>query len=504
MRVSRGLTSGLVLCAAAAVAATSAVQAEPVAKVWVSSEDMTNRISPAEPLAFGQDDSSSLPVINIDADKTYQSILGLGSSFEPTTCFNLSRLDPAEREKVIENLVNPESGIGMNLMRICVGTPDFTGDPWYSYDDMPPGETDVNLEHFSIAKDRDYIIPVLKTALAKNPDLLFVASPWSPPGWMTSSGNMIGGYLLPEYYGAYANYFVRFVRAYENEGIPIYAVTVQNETGVDRQRGPRREHYPSCRYSGEQERDFIKNFLGPAFKENGITTKIWCYDHNFNVERSGDDPGLPHPRIILSDPEAAKYIDGTAFHHYAGTPDGMTLFHNEFPDKNVYFTEGSAFRTEGAIRLVSYLRNWTRSYNGWVTMIDNHGKPNNGPFRASRTCITLNSEELMVDYHFDYYMYGQFMKFVKRGAVRIHSNEVKEKAAVPPFRKATKRRRGRRSSDEAQKFANVAFSNPDGTIVLIAANADTSAKQFKIVWNGLMIAPTLNGRSVATYVWNTN
>ena len=137
-------------------------------------------------------------------------------------------------------------------------------------------------------------------------------------------------------------------------------------------------------------------------------------------------------------------------------------------------------------------------------MIDNHGKPNNGPFRASRTCIMLNSEELTVDYHFDYYMYGQFMKFVKRGAVRIHSDEWTEKPAVPPFRKARRRRPGGRSSHEAQQFANVAFRNPDGTIVLIAANADSSAKQFKIVWNGLMIAPTLSGRSVATYVWNAN
>ena len=479
--------------------------AELAVNVWVTSEDMTRTLTAGEPLTFEHDDSSSLPVIKVDADKTYQSVLGLGSSFEPTTCFNLSRLDPAKREDVIDSLVNPESGIGMNLMRICIGTPDFTGDPWYSYDDMPPGEPDVNLAHFSIAKDRDYIIPVLKTALAKNPDLLFVASPWSPPGWMTSSGDMIGGHLLPEYYGAYANYFVKFVKAYENEGLPIYAVTVQNETGVDRQRGSRKWHYPSCRYSGEQERDFIKNCLGPAFKENGIETRIWCYDHNFNVERSGDDPGLPHPRIILSDPEAAKYVDGTAFHHYAGTPDGMTLFHNEFPDKDIYFTEGSAFRTNGAIRLITYLRNWSRSYNGWVTMIDNHGKPNNGPFRASRTCITLNSEKLTADYHFDYYMYGQFMKFVKRGAVRIHSDQVTEKPATVPFRKATRRRRGGRSSDkEAKKFANVAFRNPDGAIVLIAANADASAKQFKIVWNGLTIKPTLSAKSVATYIWHPN
>jgi O-glycosyl hydrolase len=474
--------------------------AEIVADVWVSSEDMTRTLAHAEPLRFVPDEGSGVPRINVDGTRTYQSILGLGSSFEHTTCFNLSRLDPAKRDEVIERMVHPDSGIGMNLMRICIGTPDFTGEPWYSYDDMPPGETDPNLEHFSIEKDRNYIIPVLKTALEKNPDLLFVASPWSPPGWMTSTGDMIGGHLLPEYYDAYARYFVKFVRAYENEGVPIHAVTVQNEPGVDRGRGSPKWRYPSCRYTGEQERDFIKDFLGPAFKKNGVRTKIWCYDHNFNLERRGDDPGLPHPRTILSDPTAAQYVDGTAFHHYAGTPDGMTVFHNEFPDKHIYFTEGSAFGTTGAIGLISYLRNWSRSYNGWVTMIDTDGKPNNGPFRASRTCIMLNADDLTVDYRFDYYMYGQFMKFIRRGAVRTYSDEGK---ALPPRRRSRRSESAAEIDPEAEKKgpANVAFRNPDGSIVFVAANADSSPKRFTIVWNGLMIAPTLPGKSVATYLW---
>jgi len=483
------------------LAQVSIASAEIAADVWVSSEDMTRTLARSEPLRFVPDDGSALPTINVDDTQTYQSVLGLGSSFEHTTCFNISRLDPAKRDEVIERIVDPDSGIGMNLMRICIGTPDFTGEPWYSYDDMPAGETDPNLKHFSIEKDRNYIIPVLKTALEKNPDLLLFASPWSPPGWMTSTGDMIGGHLLPEYYGAYARYFVKFIQAYENEGIPIYAVTVQNEPGVDRGRGSPKWRYPSCRYTPEQERDFIRNFLGPAFRKHGVKTKIWCYDHNFNIERRGDDPGLPHPRAILSDPVAAQYVDGTAFHHYAGTPDGMTMFHNEFPDKHIYFTEGSAFGTTGAMRIISYLRNWSRSYNAWVTMIDTKGKPNNGPFRASRTCIMLNPEDLTVDYLFDYYMYGQFMRFVRRGAVRIYSDEG-EKA---PLRRA--RSRGSESAvgidSEADKKgpANVAFKNPDGSLILIAANPDRSPRRFKIVWNGLMITPTLPAKSVATYVW---
>ena len=168
-------------------------------------------------------------------------MLGLGSSLEPATCSNLWRMSAADRERTIERLVSPTTGIGMNLMRICIGTPDFTGDPWYSYNDLPPGETDPELKRFSIEKDRAYILPVLKLARQKNPDLLFFASPWSPPGWMKSTGTMIGGELLPQWYPAYAEYFVKFIHAYEAEGIPIYAVTIQNEPGVDRAKEKRSE-----------------------------------------------------------------------------------------------------------------------------------------------------------------------------------------------------------------------------------------------------------------------
>ena len=185
----------------------------------------------------------------------------------------------------------------MNLMRICIGTPDFTGEPWYSYDDLSAGQKDPELARFTIEKDRRYVIPVLKAARAANSELLFFASPWSPPAWMKSGDTLIGGRLLPEHYAAYAKYFVKFVQAYESEGIPIHAVTVQNEPGVDRTKDAPKWHYPSCRWTGEDERNFIRDHLGPQFKANGLTTQIWCYDHNFNVSPTpdGDDPGIAYP-----------------------------------------------------------------------------------------------------------------------------------------------------------------------------------------------------------------
>jgi len=456
-------------------------------RTWVSSEDMTRALTPGDPIAI-QPKAKVKPggsVIEVDPSKTYQSILGMGGSFEHTTCYNLLRLGPEKMAETIERLVNPETGIGMNLMRICIGTPDFTGEPWYSYDDMPPGETDRELAHFSIEKDKAYVLPVLKKALEKNPDLLLFASPWSPPGWMKTCDDLIGGYLLPQYYEVYARYFAKFVQAYAAEGVPVYAVTPQNEPGVNTRESPVREWYPSCQWSlikdpdtywpvdvnvmGHNERDFIKKFLGPAFTENGITAKIWCYDHNFN------NPW--YPRAILSDPEAAQYVDGTAFHGYGGKPADMAAFHDEFPEKDVYFSEGTMPGLRGALRIVDLFRNWSRTYNDWVEMIDYDGKPNNGPFKTKSTCIQPRRDGSGVDYHFTYFSYGQFMKFVKRGALRIASTQ------------------------GSGEFNNVAFKNPNGEVVLVAVNGQDKAVPFAVVFGKEAFTATLPAKSVATFVW---
>lgn len=470
----------------AALCAAGPVTAE-VAKVWVSSQDMKQTLTPGNPLPLVDKAIAQVkqPAIEVDPKQIYQSILGMGSSLEHTTCYNLARLGPEQMDEVIERLVDPDKGIGMNLMRICIGTPDFTGDPWYSYDDMPPGQTDLKLDNFSIEKDLVYIIPVLRRALAKNPDLRFYASPWSPPGWMKSCEDMIGGWLLPQYYGVYAEYFVKFIQAYAAEGIPVYAVTPQNEPGVNTRNYPTSEWYPSCQWAmvvdednpwpvdyevmGRTEREFIAKHLGPAFKKNGLATQIWCYDHNIN--------NLWYPRNILKDPEAAQYIDGTGFHAYAGSPDALTGFHDEFPQKNIYFTEGSAPGIRGATRIISLFRNWCRSYNAWVIMIDYDGKPNNGPFKTKSTCVQPRRDGSGVDYHFEYYVYGQFMKFVKRGALRIAS------------------------TDSPKDLPNVAFLNPDGHIVLVVVNPASLPAAFSVASGSRVFEANVPAQSVATFSW---
>ena len=235
--------------------------------------------------------------------------------------------------------------------------------------------------------------------------------------------------------------------------------------------------YSSCHWTGEQERDFIRDHLGPAFSRHGLTTRIWCYDHNYNVKTRGDDPGLAYPRTILSNARAAQFVSGVAFHGYAGNPSGMSVFHREFPKVPLHFTEGSVFGVKGGVELIEKLRNYASAYNAWVTIIDDGGKPNNGPFEASRTIITLNPGTLKPTYHFDYFMYGRFMKFIQRGAVRVES------------------------SGGTGSLANVAFRNPDGNIVLVLVNAARRGNSINLDCAGKTVSARLSGTSVATFLW---
>ncbi|MHC4741138.1 MAG: glycoside hydrolase family 30 protein [Planctomycetota bacterium] len=423
---------------------------------------MKNKLSPQKNMVFATAGRLSKSAIVIDVQTTYQTVIGIGSSMEHSTCYNISLLPAARQRKVLESIVHKEKGIGMNLMRICFGTSDFTASPWYSYDDPPGNEPDPQLKHFSIEKDREYVLPILKLAVKINPELKFFASPWSPPAWMKTNKSMCGGRLDPQYYGVFAEYLARSVKAYQAEGLDIIAITPQNEPEYYP------NTYPTCGWTAKEQRDFIRDHLGPVFAKHKLSTKIWCYDHNFN------HPNFPE--TILKDPGAAKYIDGTGFHLYEGKPSAMTWLHNKFPDKHVYFTEGSVFDIGGAVEIVSYFRNWARCYNAWVTVIDHKARPNPGPHDCSPTCIVLNSETLELEYRFDYYMYGQFMKYIERKAVRI-------------------------GSTSSKKTPNAAFKNPDGSIVLVAVNPRKNAQKLSIGWKGRKLETELPAKSVATLKW---
>lgn len=427
---------------------------------WISSEDGSASLT--EQPALGWSPAAATPEIVVDAGTTYQSILGLGASFDHATCYNLSRLPEPVKSETIAALVDPEKGIGMSLMRLCIGTSDFTGDPWYSYNDLPEGQTDPELKYFSIGKDREYMLPVIKQAQAINPDLKFFASVWSPPGWMKTNGSMLAGKLKPEHYDVFSRYLVKYVQAYAAEGVPVLAVTPQNEPHFPN------PAYPTTGYRAPEMLALIRDHLGPVFERELPGTEIWCWDHNWN------EPEFP--TTILSDPTAYNYVDGTAFHLYEGKPEAQTELRNAFPEKPIYFTEGSTFWTRGAVQIVDILRNWARSYNAWVVMLDEDRKPNNGPHNASQTCVELLRDGT-VRYNFDYYMYGHFMKFIRPGAVRLGSPE------------------------GSFRFTNVAFRNPDGRCALVVVNASSEPRTFSVGSGEHSFEATLPKRSLATFSW---
>lgn len=448
---------------AVALPALFAFAATAEVEVWLSSEDGRYALASVPAIPLSEAEETRLDVIEIDPARAHQSILGMGASFEHATCHNLALLSEEAREEVIRRLVHPEDGIGMNLMRLCIGASDFIGEPYYSYNDLPPGETGPELEGFSVAKDRDYVLPVVRAALRINPGVLYFASPWSPPGWMKSTGKMEGGTLLREHYDVYARYLLKFVQAYEAEGVPIHALTLQNEPGMVS------PDYPTCLWKGEWQRDFIRDHVGPLFEREGVDAQIWCWDHNYN--------NLDFPRAVLSDPEAARYVQGTAFHFYEGKPEAMAQLKSEFPDKDIFFTEGSTFKTRGALQIIGMFRNGARSYNAWVILLDENRKPNRGPHFASPTAIEINSATRELTYRYDYYMYGQFMKFIGRGAVRLES--------TPGDR----------------QFDSIAFRNPDGAFVLVAANNSDRSKRFAVQCGDRFFRASLPPKAVATYRW---
>jgi O-glycosyl hydrolase len=432
-------------------------------EVIQSTQDGAHALSPRPALAWVEAaPGADRTHIEVDPGQRFQRILGMGGSLEHATCENLSKLGEAGRAEVIEKLVHPEKGIGMNLMRLCIGTSDFVGEPWYSYSEPPDGELDLDLKHFSIEKDRGYLLDAIKIARDTNPDLLFFASPWSPPAWMKTNGSMLAGKMKPEYYGVYAQYFLRYLQAYADEGIAIHAVTPQNEPGFPNMA------YPTCLWRAEEQLTFVRDHLGPVLRGAGLDTRIWCWDHNWNR--------LDFPRTIFADAEAAKYVEGTGFHLYEGEVTAQSEIKAEFPDKDVFFTEGSVFGTSGALKIIDIFRNWARSYNAWVLMLDEHRKPNNGPHNASATCIELKDNGT-VEYRFDYYMMGQFMKYIPRDSVRIAST----------------------AGD--RRWGNVAFLRPDGKTVAVFANADRKPLPVAVISAGKHFSTELPARSVTTFLW---
>ena len=422
-------------------------------------------------LAFGTP-VNVYPTITVDPDQKFQTIDGFGYTLTSGSAQLINAMSASAKSALLQELFGKnENSIGISYLRVAIGASDLSANV-YSYNDMPEGQTDPALTNFSLEPDMATgtgVIPLLKEILAINPNIKIMGSPWSPPVWMKDNGSSIGGSLKPEYHDAYAQYFVKYIQQMKAHGITIDAITPQNEPLHP-------GNNPSLLMLPEQQSNFIKNSLGPALQAAGITTRIIIYDHN--LDRTD------YPISILNDPEAKKYIDGSAFHLYAGDVSGMTTVHNAHPDKHVYFTEqwtGSKGTFDGDLQwhlknvIIGTMRNWSRVALEWNLANDpNFGPHTPGGCTECKGALTISGSS--VTRNVSYYIVAHAAKFVPAGSVRVASNN-------------------------AGSLHSVAFVTPAGKNVLIVLNDANTAASFNIQYKGKKVATHLPVGGVGSYTW---
>jgi glucosylceramidase len=447
-------------------------QKSKTADSWVTNADRSALFQQQKPIPFLSKADAANPTIQVDEKETYQPIDGFGFALTGGSAMHMIRMSKESRAALIKDVFSTEgNSIGVSYLRLTIGASDLN-DHVFSYDDLAPGETDVDLKHFDLGPDRNDVIPVMKEILKVSPSIKILGSPWSAPVWMKTNNDTRGGSLKPEYFDVYARYLVKYIQAMKAEGINLDAITIQNEPLHP-------GNNPSMLMLAPDEAQFVK-VLGPKFKAAGIKTKIIVYDHN------ADRPD--YPLTILNDPEAAKYVDGSAFHLYGGKITALTDVHNARPEKNLYFTEqmvverGNNNPMMNIASPVSRLfigatRNWCRNVLEWNLAADPQNKPftDRGGCPMCQGAVTIDSNKFTRN--IAYYAMAHASKFVRPGSVRIGSNDL-------------------------DQLPNVAFKTPDGKKVLIVANNAPSAQTFNIQYNGTVINATLNQGSVGTYIWN--
>jgi glucosylceramidase len=420
-------------------------------------------------LAFGSA-ANNFPNIEVDEKATFQSIDGFGYTLTGGSAQVINLLNPTKRQELLQELFGSgNNAISVSYIRISIGASDLDSAP-FSYNDLPSGQTDLNLEKFSLAPNKNDVIPMLKEILAINPNIKIIATPWSPPVWMKDNNSFIGGSLQPKYYGVYAQYFVKYIQQMKTEGITIDAITPQNEPLHP-------GNNPSLLMTASQQADFIKNHLGPVFQNANLKTKIITYDHNCNKPE--------YPIAILNDAAAYPYIDGSAFHLYEGDISALSTVHNAFPNKNVYFTEQYTSNTghfDGDLKwhtrniIIGSMRNWSKTALEWNLANNASFGPNTpGGCTTCKGALTIESSNNYTR-NVAYYIIAHASKFVPAGSVRIASNL-------------------------SGNLQNVAFKTPEGKKVLIVENDGNTTESFNIKYNGKWVVTSLEAGSVGTYIW---
>ncbi len=445
-------------------------QIENEVDFWLTKADQSVKLQKQSGILAFNDSYNNYPNIEISDSQTFQTVDGFGFSLTGGSAQVINSLNASKKQELLQELfgVNNNS-IAVSYLRISIGASDLDASV-FSYNDLPAGQTDINLTQFSLAPDMTNLIPLLKEILAINPSIKIMGSPWSPPVWMKDNNSSIGGSLQQKYYGVYAQYFVKYIQKMKEEGINIDAITIQNEPLHP-------GNNPSLLMLAPDQADFIKNHLGPAFQTATISTKIIIYDHNC------DKPD--YPISVLNDAAAKSFISGSAFHLYAGDISALSTVRSAHPDKDLYFTEQYTPSTgdfSGDLKwhlknvVVGSMRNWSKTALEWNLANDaSFGPHTPGGCTTCKGGITVNSSASYTQ-NVGYYIIAHASKFVPTGSIRIGSNIV-------------------------GNLHNVAFKTPAGKKVLVVINDGSVAVLFNIKYNGKWITTSLDSGSAGTYVW---
>lgn len=451
----------------------------------------------SQELTFQHDNPDRHAAIIIDPNQKMQIIDGFGYALTGGSAEHLINMDPeARKDALVDIFAANNSNIGVSYIRLSLGASDLNSFV-FSYDDIDPNKTDFKLEHFSLSQDLKDVIPVMKEILEINPKIKIMASPWSAPAWMKTNKNVRGGKLRQDCYQVYAAYFVKYIQAMKAHGIPIDAITIQNEPMNSR-------NTPSMSWFWHEQAQFIKENLGPLFKENNIQTKIIIFDHN------GDRPD--YPLSILKDFETSQFIDGSAFHNYRGDMESMGLVHLSRPDKNLYFTEQMVVEDPNSSEIrIAYnvnrliidpMRYWSKNVVLWNLAADPLNDPHtdNGGCSMCQGAITIDGNN--VTKNIAYYTIAHASKFIRPGSYRIHSTHTGDKSIhlYQDEQRPEVYRVG--LTQNTDLLPNVAFETPENKIVLIVANNKWETSSFKIQYQGKYTKISLAPGSVGTYVWN--
>ncbi|MDI9363309.1 MAG: glycoside hydrolase [Flavobacterium sp.] len=438
--------------------------------LWLTKGDQSEKLQKQNTMLVWSAAVNNFNTIDVDDTQTYQAIDGFGYTLTGGSAQVICQLSNTKKQELLYELFDTANGgIGISYLRVSIGASDLNTNT-FSYDDVASGQTDINLTKFSLNSDTTYLIPLLKDILRINPSIKIMATPWSAPVWMKDNNNFKGGSLLPQYYDVYAKYFVKYIQKMQENGIAIDAITPQNEPLHD-------GNNPSMLMTAAQQANFIKNNLGPAFATANIATKIIIYDHNC------DKPD--YPIAVLNDALAASYINGSAFHLYAGNISALTTVQNAFPSKNLYFTEQYTSSTgtfDGDLKwhlknvIVGSLRNWSKNALEWnLASNASFGPSTPGGCTTCKGAITVESNTFYTK-NVGFYIVAHASKFVPAGSVRIASNIT-------------------------GNLNNVAFKTPNNKFALIVENDGNTTETFNIKFHGRQVTTSLVAGAVGTFIW---